>query len=88
MEIELTPEQQSLVHFGIEQGRFRGPEDAVKDALALWERRENARIDLLAEIAAGESSPESDDIILDSEESFSAFFEDIKQRGRSTLAGR
>jgi putative addiction module CopG family antidote len=50
MEIELTPEQDSFVHLGIEQGRFRHAEDVVRDALALWEKRERGRIELLASL--------------------------------------
>jgi putative addiction module CopG family antidote len=56
MEIELTPEQNSFIHLGIEQGRFRHVEDAVKDALALWETRERARIELLASLDVAEQS--------------------------------
>lgn len=86
MEIELTPEQDSLVSLGIEQGRFRRREDAVRDAMALWEEQERARIDLLAKIEAGESSCNEGDPILDSDEAVAAFFDDIKQRGRAKLA--
>jgi Arc/MetJ-type ribon-helix-helix transcriptional regulator len=86
MEIELTPEQDSLVSLGIEQGRFRRREDAVRDAMALWEERERAQIELLAELEAGEGSFDEDDPILDSDEAIAAFFDDIKQRGRANLA--
>jgi Arc/MetJ-type ribon-helix-helix transcriptional regulator len=86
MEIELTPEQDSLVSLGIEQGRFRRREDAVRDAMALWEERERAQIELLAELEAGEGSFDEDDPILDSDETIAAFFDDIKQRGRANLA--
>ncbi len=54
MEIELTPEQASFVQPGVEQGRFRHAEDAVKDALALWERRERARIELIMSLDIAE----------------------------------
>lgn len=85
MDIELTPEQDSLVSLVIEQGRLEHREDAVRDAMVLWERRERARIELLAELEAGDSRPEEEDIILDSDEATAAFFEDIKQRGRAKL---
>ena len=88
MEIELTPEQNSLVNLGMEEGRFQRREDAIRDAMALWERRERARLELLAELEAGESCPEEEDIALDSDEAVAAFFEDIKQRGRARLAAR
>jgi putative addiction module CopG family antidote len=87
MEIDLTPEQRSFVHIGIEQGRFRRAEDAIKEALALWERRERARIELLAEVDAGDAFDGSE-IILDSEESVASMLDGVKQRGRATLASR
>jgi Arc/MetJ-type ribon-helix-helix transcriptional regulator len=86
MEIELTPEQDSLVSLGIEQGRFRHREDAVRDAMALWEERERAQIELLAELEAGEGSFDEADPVLDSDEAVAAFFDDIKLRGRAKLA--
>lgn len=86
MEIELTPEQDSLVNLGIEQGRLQRREDAVRDAMVLWEDRERARIELLAELEAGDSEPEENDIVLGSDEAVAAFFEDIKKRGRAKLA--
>ena len=87
MEIELTPEQRSFVHLAIEQGRIRSAEDAVKDALGLWEERERARIELLAEIDAGDNSLDGGEIPLDSEESIANWIDGVKQRGRARLAG-
>jgi putative addiction module CopG family antidote len=86
MEIDLTPEQRSFVHLAIEQGRFSHADDAVKDALALWTRRERARIELLAEIDAGINSFDGNEMVLDSEESIVGFVEGVKQRGRARLA--
>jgi len=86
MEIELTPEQDSFIHLGIEQGRFRHVEDAVKDALALWEKRERARIELLAAIDAGEDSFEGNESVLESDEAISEWMEGLKREARSGLA--
>jgi putative addiction module CopG family antidote len=85
MEIDLTPEQESFVHMGIEQGRFSRAEDAIKEALALWERRERARIELLAEVDSGDTFDGSE-MVLDSEESIASMLDGVKQRGRSRLA--
>jgi putative addiction module CopG family antidote len=87
MEIELTPEQRSFVHLAIEQGRIQSAEDAVKDALTLWEERERARAELIAEIDAGEDSFEGGAILPDSEESIAKWIDGVKQRGRAKLAG-
>lgn len=86
MDIKFTPEQNSFVHLGIEQGRFCKAEDAVQDALALWEKRERTRFELLAEIEAGENSPREEDAVLDSEEDIAQFFQGVEQRGRAKLA--
>jgi len=86
MEIELTPEQNSFVDLGIEQGRYLRAEEAVQDALELWVNRERARLELLAEIDAGDDSPESEDIILQSDEDIVKFIRGIEQRGRAKLA--
>lgn len=56
MQVDLTPEQNSFVELGIQEGRFRSREDAVRAALALWEKRERARVELLASLDAAERS--------------------------------
>jgi Arc/MetJ-type ribon-helix-helix transcriptional regulator len=43
MEIRPSPNQEALIRQAVEAGRFERPEDAVKEALALWEERERAR---------------------------------------------
>ena len=47
VEIQLTPRQKAFVRQAIESGRLRHEEDAVREALALWEQRECARVELL-----------------------------------------
>ena len=37
MEVDLTPDQKAFVRRAIESGCFRQEEDAVKEALSLWE---------------------------------------------------
>jgi Arc/MetJ-type ribon-helix-helix transcriptional regulator len=60
MQIDLTPEQRELVQRAIASGRIRSEEDAVAEALAMWERRERGRVEILmaldeaeADLAAG-----------------------------------
>jgi putative addiction module CopG family antidote len=86
MEIDLTPEQKSFVHLGVEQGRFKDSADAVNHALDQWVERERSRLELLAAIDAGDESPEQDDIVLDSEGDLAEFIKGIEQRGRARLA--
>jgi Arc/MetJ-type ribon-helix-helix transcriptional regulator len=56
MEVQLTPDQQAMVRYAIESGRLSRPEDAVQEAMALWERRERARIEVLASLDDAENS--------------------------------
>jgi len=43
MEVQFTPEQRAFVREAIESGRCEREEDAVKEALSLWEERERRR---------------------------------------------
>lgn len=88
MEIKPSPEQDSFIHLAIKQGRFLRPEDAVKDALELWEKRERARFELLSEIAAGDASFDGGELVLDSDESIATWVESVKKRGRARLTER
>lgn len=87
MNVELTPDQRAFVQKAIETGRFRREEEAVQEALALWEERERRRLELLAmldeadaELARGEGIPIT-------EESMKAVAADIKERLRQRIAG-
>jgi len=56
MEVVLTPDQEAFIRQGIEAGRFVHPEDAIREALSLWEERERARAEILAAIDVAEAS--------------------------------
>ncbi len=56
MEVHLTPGQEAFVQQAIESGRLHRPEDAVEEALRLWEERERARAEILAAVDAAEAS--------------------------------
>ena len=43
MEVHLTPDQEAFIRQGIEAGRFHDKEDAVHEAMSLWEERERRR---------------------------------------------
>lgn len=42
MELHPTPEQEAIIRAAIEAGRYATPEDVLREALALWECREQA----------------------------------------------
>lgn len=58
MEFRLTPVQEAFIQAAIEAGRFATPEDAVREALALWEERE--RRAALAELRASLDEAEAE----------------------------
>ena len=58
MEVQLTPDQKALVRHAIESGRLSHEEDAVKEALTLWEERERHRLEILGAVEAAEASLE------------------------------
>src|SRR5260370_33464069 len=47
MDVQLTPGQRAFVRQAIDSGRLRREEDAVKEALSLWEERERGRSEIL-----------------------------------------
>ena len=47
MQIDLTPDQKAFARRAIETGRLHSEEDAVQEALALWEERERQRAEFL-----------------------------------------
>ena len=86
MNVELTADQRAFVQRAIESGRFSREEDAVQEALAMWEERERRRLEILAmvdEAQAPLARCEGREI---TEESMRALAEEIKQRGRRRLA--
>lgn len=56
MEIRPSPNQEALIRLAVEAGRFERPEDAVKEALALWEEREHARAEFRETLDEAETS--------------------------------
>ena len=88
MQIELTPAQNSFVELGIQEGRYRDREEAVKAALALWERRERARVELLSSLDSAEKALDAGEGEEYSAENVGALVESVKARGRERLQGK
>lgn len=85
MDLELTEDQKAFIRRAIESGRFRGPEDAIREALSLWEERERRRAEILAAIDTAEASLGRGEGIPITQESMCELAEDIKKRGRLRL---
>jgi putative addiction module CopG family antidote len=86
MDVELTPDQRAFVQKAIESGRFSREEEAVQEALALWEERERRHLEIIAMVEEAEASLARGEGREITEESMKALAEEIKQRGRRRLA--
>ena len=69
----------------IESGRLQRPEDAVDEALRLWEERERNRAEILAAVNAAEASIARGEGIEITEQSMRELAERVKRRGRVRL---
>ena len=88
MQVELTPEQSSFVDLGIQEGRFRDREEAVRRALAQWEKRERARVELLTSLDLAEQSLDAGEGETYSSETLHELVESVQVRGIARLAGQ
>ena len=86
MEVQLTPDQQAFVRQAIESGRLRRPEEAVQEALDMWEARERARAETLAAVDEAETSLARGEGHAITDESMREIAAEVKQRGRARLA--
>ncbi len=87
MNVELTTEQQAFVRQGMESGRYSKEEDALRDALTLWETRERRRAELLSAVDEAEISfARGEGRKGNAKEELTQLAEDIKRRGFAHLA--
>jgi Arc/MetJ-type ribon-helix-helix transcriptional regulator len=85
MEVNLTPDQKAFVRQAIESGRLHREEDAVQEALSLWEERERKRAEFLATIEDAKVSTERGQGRLITQQSMQELAEEVKQRGLARL---
>jgi putative addiction module CopG family antidote len=88
MNLQLTPDQRAFVQKAIESGRFTREEEAVQEALALWEERERRRLEIIAMIDEAEASlARGEGREIKTKEEAQALADQIKQRLRRRIAG-
>lgn len=85
MDVHLTPEQQAFARRGIESGRFQSEEEAVQEALSLWEERERQRAELLLSLDESHAAIARGEGRVITQESMRQLAEEIKERGRVRL---
>ena len=86
MEVQLTPDQKAFVRQAIESGRLHREEEAVKEALALWEERERTRAEILSAVDESEASLDRGEGRIITQQSMRDLAAEVKQRGRDRLA--
>ena len=86
MEVQLTPDQKAFVREAIESGRLHREEDAVKEALSLWEERERRRLEILIAVDKAEASlARGEGRSVTTPEQARQLAEDVKRRGMARL---
>jgi Arc/MetJ-type ribon-helix-helix transcriptional regulator len=86
MEVKLTPDQKAFVRDAIESGRLKREEEAVQEALILWEELERTRAEILAAVDEADASLARGEGRLITQQSMLDLAAEVKQRGRARLA--
>jgi putative addiction module CopG family antidote len=85
MEVQLTPDQQAFVRQAIQSGRLHREEEAVQEALALWEERERNRVAFLATLDNARASLARGEGRVITQQSMRDLAAEVRERGRARL---
>jgi Arc/MetJ-type ribon-helix-helix transcriptional regulator len=85
MDVQFTPDQKAFIREAIERGRFHRTEDAVQEAMSLWEERERLRTEIQAAIDTAEVSLERGKGRVITPASMRSLASAVKRRGRARL---
>jgi Arc/MetJ-type ribon-helix-helix transcriptional regulator len=87
MEVQLTPDQEAFIRQAIETGRLHRREDAVQEAMYLWEERERRRLEILVAVDQAEASlARGKGRGITTHEEVAELAAEIKRRGMTRLA--
>ena len=86
MKVNISPDQRAFIREAIESGRLRSEEDALQEALALWEERERARSEILAAVDKAEDSIARGKGRIITRTSMRALAKEVKRRGRARVS--
>jgi Arc/MetJ-type ribon-helix-helix transcriptional regulator len=86
MEVQLTTDQKAFARQAIQSGRLNGEEEAVQEALALWEARERIRAEVLAAVDTAEASLARGQGRVITQQSMRDLADEVNRRGRARLA--
>jgi Arc/MetJ-type ribon-helix-helix transcriptional regulator len=86
MEVQFTADQKAFVREAIDSGRLRREEDAVEEALSLWEERERRRLEILLAVDKAEAAfARGEGRSVTTPEEARQLAEDVKRRGAARL---
>ncbi len=85
MNVQHTPEQKAFALRAIESGRLSSEDDAVRQALALWEERERQRAEFLLTLNEAKASLARGEGLDVTPETMRQLAADVKERGRARL---
>jgi Arc/MetJ-type ribon-helix-helix transcriptional regulator len=85
MDVQLTPDQKAFTRRAIESGRLHSEEDAVQEALALWEERERRRAEFLLTLDEARASVARGEGRVVTPDSMQQLASEVKERGRARL---
>jgi len=85
MNVDLTPDQKAFARRAIESGRLTSEQEAVAEALAMWEERERQRAEFLLTLEDARASLARGEGRVITQESMRQVAHDVKERGRARL---
>jgi Arc/MetJ-type ribon-helix-helix transcriptional regulator len=85
MEVQLTADQKAFAPRAVETGRLRSEEEAVQEALSLWENRERRRVEFLASLDRSRASLARGEGREISQEAMRELAAEVRERGRARL---
>jgi Arc/MetJ-type ribon-helix-helix transcriptional regulator len=83
MDVHLSPDQKAFARRAIESGRLHSEQDAVQEALALWEERERQRTEFLLTLDEAKASLVRGEGRVITKQSLQQLAEEVKERGRA-----
>jgi Arc/MetJ-type ribon-helix-helix transcriptional regulator len=85
MEIHFTADQKAFLRQAIENGRLRSEQDAVQEALALWEERERQRAEFLLTLDEARASLARGEGRVITQQSMQQLASEVKEHRRARL---
>lgn len=87
MEVIFTSDQEAFIRTAIRTGRLKRTEDAVQQAMVLWEERERRRLEIIALVEQADLSlARGEGRTISTREDVSQLVADVKRRGIARLA--